>query len=140
MEQPLQLTGNMYRMQNAATGLYLGAESSNGSAIGGGTDGGYSFDIWTVWDTGGFYRLTPYKYGSYLAVADDGRTVTLDSTAVGDPDAELWYFTQDGCIHSKKYPGKVLVLEDDASAVGTPVILADAHTMNTETWIANAIG
>lgn len=140
VEQPLQLTGNMYRIQNAATGLYLGAESSNGAAIGVGTTGGYSFDIWAVWSGGGFYRLSPYKYGSHLAVAADGRTVTLDSSAVSDPDAELWYFTQDGCIHSKKYPGKVLVLQDDASAVGTPVILAEQHTMDTETWIANAIG
>ncbi len=140
VEQPLQLTGNMYRIQNAATGLYLGAESSNGAAIGVGTTGGYSFDIWAVWSGGRFYRLSPYKYGSHLAVAADGRTVTLDSSAVSDPDAELWYFTQDGCIHSKKYPGKVLVLQDDASAVGTPVILAEQHTMDTETWIANAIG
>lgn len=140
VEQPLQLTGNMYRIQNAATGLYLGAESSNGAAIGVGATGGYSFDIWAVWSGGGFYRLSPYKYGSHLAVAADGRTVTLDSSAVSDPDAELWYFTQDGCIHSKKYPGKVLVLQDDASAVGTPVILAEQHTMDTETWIANAIG
>lgn len=133
-DRHMELTSNMYRMRNNHAGLYLGAESSTGPAQGVTLDQSYAFEMWAVYAGNGFYRFSPYKYSCTLKAFADGVTVSLGEETPADPDAELWFVGEDGRIHSKKYPSRVLALKDDASAAGTQVILVEEHTAQSETW------
>lgn len=133
-DRHMELTSNMYRMRNNHAGLYLGAESSTGPAQGVTLDQSYASEMWAVYAGNGFYRFSPYKYSCTLKAFADGVTVSLGEETPADPDAELWFVGEDGRIHSKKYPSRVLALKDDASAAGTQVILVEEHTAQSETW------
>lgn len=123
-----------HRILNVHTNLYLGYGADNAARLWNENDTSHAYGYWVVSLGNGFYRLTPYQLGTPLAVEADGVTVGLRAAGGYQTDADQWYISQDGRFHSKRYPDKVLAVENDQAALGAAVILVDEKTALSEVW------
>ena len=134
VDQDMELTGSMYQIRNRFTAYYLGADNDGNAQTASVIPGDYQHTIWAVYAGNGYYRFSAYNSGgSELAVSSDGYAIGYGGSG-GDPDAALWFVDAEGRIHSKKYPDKVMVIENDQSGEDVAIVLAQVGTLESETW------
>ncbi|MCI8361547.1 MAG: hypothetical protein HFE86_09460 [Clostridiales bacterium] len=124
------LQDTMYSIQNQRSGLSVCYDLADADKTL--NQGRGDFAYWGSLAGDGYYTFQQYKYGNYISVDRDGRTVITD--CLSDEDTRLWKVMDDGRIYSKKYPNKVLAVENDSMERGARLILADAGTANSEQW------
>lgn len=125
------LQDTMYSIQNQHSGLSVcyDLEDTDKTL----NQGRGDFAYWGSLNKDGYYTFQQYEYyGNYISVDRDGRTIITD--CLSDEDSRLWKVMDDGRIYSKKYPDKVLAVENDSMERGARLILVDAGTTNSEQW------